>query len=247
MKQRAMKQVRRESKRDRRRATLSVVTNDFEAPVAKKPTRAPIVPRNPNQAQYLNDLKTRFVTIGAGPAGAGKSWVAATHAADLLLDKKIERIVVTRPVLQADEDLGFLPGDIHEKFAPYFRPISEILKERLGPSFFEYCLRPGIEKIVIAPFAYLRGMTFKDSFVLLDEAQNTTASQMKLLLTRIGENTTLCINGDVHQCDLPSHVSSGLGDLLSRLVDDPIIGVTEFTKEDSVRGPVCDYALKIYE
>ncbi len=249
--QRAQKQVKREARRESRRKTdLRLVEGlqeqgEFTAPSIKA-NKSPIQARNPNQQQYLTAMQTKFITLGVGSAGSGKTYLSTAHAAKLLLDKDIERIVITRPVLQADEDLGFLPGDISEKFAPYFRPVYDVLLERLGGSFLEYCLRPKIEKVQIAPFAYLRGCTFKDAVVILDEAQNTTVNQMKLFLTRLGENTTVIINGDVTQCDLPKGTKSGLQDLLERIEEGELASVTHFTDEDCVRSEICAYALKIY-
>lgn len=209
--------------------------------------RTPLEARNEAQGHYICQLDAKELVFGSGPAGAGKTYIAAVKAADALLNKEIERIIVTRPVLQADEDLGFLPGDIAEKFAPYFRPVYEILRERLGASFLEYCLRPEIGKVVIAPFAYMRGCTFKNAFVILDEAQNVTVNQMKLFLTRIGDNHTVVINGDVAQCDLPKNVESGLADALRRFQVNEYVGHVEFTKDDCVRGNICRLALAAYE
>ncbi len=167
-------------------------------------------------------------------------------AADALINKEIERIIVTRPVLQADEDLGFLPGDIAEKFAPYFRPVYDVLVKRLGASFLQYCLRPEIGKVEIAPFAYMRGRTFENAFVILDEAQNVTINQMKLFLTRMGENVTVIVNGDITQCDLPANVNSGLADALSRFQANERVGVIKFNEEDCVRSSLCQHVLAAY-
>ena len=167
-------------------------------------------------------------------------------AADALINKEIERIIVTRPVLQADEDLGFLPGDIAEKFAPYFRPVYDVLVKRLGASFLQYCLRPEIGKVEIAPFAYMRGRTFENAFVILDEAQNVTVNQMKLFLTRMGENVTVVVNGDITQCDLPTNVPSGLADALTRFEANNRVGVIRFTEEDCVRSTLCQHVLAAY-
>lgn len=207
----------------------------------------PLEAKNEAQGHYILALDTKDLIFGYGPAGSGKTYIAATKAADALLNKEVARIVVTRPVLQADEDLGFLPGDVHEKFAPFFKPVYEVLLERLGASFLEYCLRPEIGKVVIAPFAYMRGCTFKDSFVILDEAQNVTANQMKLFLTRIGENCTVVVNGDVEQCDLPGNVTSGLGDALHRFGNNEYVGKVEFLEEDCVRSHICQMALAAYK
>ncbi len=181
-----------------------------------------------------------------GPPSAGKTFLATAVAAQRLLDKEVDRIIVTRPVLQAEEDLGFLPGDMAEKFAPFFRPVYDVLQKRLGASFLEYCLKPEVAKVEIAPFAYMRGRTFENAVVILDEAQNVTASQMKMFLTRMGENVTVIVNGDITQCDLPGHVKSGLEDALQRFQPSRQVGLIKFTAEDCVRSELCKVALQAY-
>ncbi|CRL59883.1 PhoH-like ATP-binding protein [Proteus vulgaris] len=203
-------------------------------------------PRNEIQRQYMNAIKHQNLIFATGEAGCGKTFLSTAMAADALINKDIERIIVTRPVLQADEDLGFLPGDIAEKFAPYFRPVYDVLVKRLGASFLQYCLRPEIGKVEIAPFAYMRGRTFENAFVILDEAQNVTVNQMKLFLTRMGENVTVVVNGDITQCDLPSHINSGLADALIRFEANNQIGVIKFTQEDCVRSTLCQHVLAAY-
>lgn len=250
---RANRVAKREAKAEARRkgnTRLSLVTEESSQaetqPLAKRDT-TPFKPRNENQTLYWDALNNRSLLVATGSAGSGKSFAASVYACDQLLAKEVEKIIVTRPVLQSDEDLGFLPGDIAEKFAPYFKPIHEILLKRLGGGFLEYCMKPGVEKVEIAPFAYMRGNTFSDAVIILDEAQNVTVNQMKLFLTRIGENATVVINGDPLQCDLPKGVKSGLVDLLERIertqLDVPVI---RFTDDDCVRSDVCRMALKLY-
>ncbi|TYY07592.1 phosphate starvation-inducible protein PhoH [Klebsiella pneumoniae] len=213
-----------------------------------KPKRdtSPIEARNEAQAHYLISLDNKSLTFATGEAGCGKTFLATAVAAQRLLDKEVDRIIVTRPVLQAEEDLGFLPGDMAEKFAPFFRPVYDVLQKRLGASFLEYCLKPEVAKVEIAPFAYMRGRTFENAVVILDEAQNVTASQMKMFLTRMGENVTVIVNGDVTQCDLPGHVKSGLEDALQRFQPSRQVGLIEFTAEDCVRSELCKVALQAY-
>ncbi len=208
--------------------------------------RSVIAARNEAQARYLAAIETKQLIFATGEAGCGKTWISAAKAAEALSNKDVERIIVTRPVLQADEDLGFLPGDISEKFAPYFRPVYDVLVKRLGASFMQYCLRPEIGKVEIAPFAYMRGRTFENAFVILDEAQNVTAAQMKMFLTRLGENVTVIVNGDITQCDLPAGVTSGLGDALARFADDDLVGLVRFDKHDCVRSELCQRTLLAY-
>ncbi|HBX8077559.1 TPA: phosphate starvation-inducible protein PhoH [Klebsiella pneumoniae] len=213
-----------------------------------KPKRdtSPIEARNEAQAHYLISLDNKSLTFATGEAGCGKTFLATAVAAQRLLDKEVDRIIVTRPVLQAEEDLGFLPGDMAEKFAPFFRPVYDVLQKRLGASFLEYCLKPEVAKVEIAPFAYMRGRTFENAVVILDEAQNVTASQMKMFLTRMGENVTVIVNGDITQCDLPGHVKSGLEDALQRFQPSRQVGLIKFTAEDCVRSELCKVALQAY-
>ncbi|SFN64127.1 phosphate starvation-inducible protein PhoH [Izhakiella capsodis] len=207
---------------------------------------APVEARNDAQAHYLHAIETKQLIFATGEAGCGKTWISAAKAAEALIHKDIDKIIVTRPVLQADEDLGFLPGDIAEKFAPYFRPVYDVLVKRLGSSFMQYCLRPEIGKVEISPFAYMRGRTFENAFVILDEAQNVTAAQMKMFLTRLGENVTVVVNGDITQCDLPAGVQSGLGDALMRFQEDDMVSVVRFSAADCVRSTLCQRTLSAY-
>ncbi|HEM7419102.1 TPA: phosphate starvation-inducible protein PhoH [Citrobacter youngae] len=216
-------------------------------PPKPKRDNSPIEARNEAQAHYLISLDTKPLTFATGEAGCGKTYLAAAVAAQRLLDKEVGKIIVTRPVLQAEEDLGLLPGDMSEKFAPFFRPVYDVLQKRLGGSFLEYCLKPEVAKVEIAPFAYMRGRTFENAVVILDEAQNVTASQMKMFLTRMGENVTVIVNGDVTQCDLPSNVKSGLEDALERFKPSSHVGLIEFATEDCVRSELCKVALEAYQ
>lgn len=256
MNNKASNKQRRETKRDRRGKTS--VTNGapfnnredaiVEIGMAKDTRRdtTPLEARTPNQAIYLNALQHKDLIFATGEAGCGKTYIASAWAADRLLAKEYDRIIITRPVLQADEDLGFLPGDVHEKFAPYFRPVYDVLVKRLGYSFLQYCLRPEIGKVEIAPFAYMRGRTFENAVVILDEAQNVTVKQMKMFLTRLGENCVVVVNGDVEQIDLPTDKLSGLKDALTRFHDDDMISVIKFVKDDCVRSPLCSRVLNAY-
>ena len=214
-----------------------------------KPKRdtSPIEARNEAQAHYLISLDSKALTFATGEAGCGKTFLATAVAAQRLLDKEVERIIVTRPVLQAEEDLGFLPGDIAEKFAPFFRPVYDVLQKRLGASFLEYCLKPEVAKVEIAPFAYMRGRTFENAVVILDEAQNVTASQMKMFLTRIGFGSKVVITGDSTQKDLPSGQISGLDVAINvvRNIDD--IAICRLTSKDVVRHPLVQKIVKAYE
>ncbi|WON78532.1 phosphate starvation-inducible protein PhoH [Serratia sp. UGAL515B_01] len=202
--------------------------------------------RTEAQGHYLSAIENKQLIFATGEAGCGKTFISTAKAAEALIHKEVDRIIVTRPVLQADEDLGFLPGDISEKFAPYFRPVYDILLRRLGSSFLQYCLRPEIGKVEIAPFAYMRGRTFENAVVILDEAQNVTVSQMKMFLTRLGENVTVIVNGDITQCDLPRGTRSGLSDALERFKEDDMVGIIRFEKQDCVRSVLCQHTLNAY-
>ncbi|WP_272578034.1 MULTISPECIES: phosphate starvation-inducible protein PhoH [unclassified Providencia] len=207
---------------------------------------SPITPRNDAQKLYINSIKHKQLIFANGEAGCGKTYISTALAADALINKDINKIIVTRPVLQAEEDLGFLPGDMADKFAPYFRPVYDVLVKRLGSSFLQYCLRPEIAKVEIAPFAYMRGRTFENAIVILDEAQNVTVSQMKMFLTRLGGNVTVIVNGDVTQCDLPEGVISGLADALQRFSSDEMVSMVNFSVDDCVRSTLCHRALLAY-
>ncbi|MBW7984743.1 phosphate starvation-inducible protein PhoH [Enterobacillus tribolii] len=259
-KQKAVIRARREAKRvikrenrhqrlrEEEQVTSLVQMSGVEAigMAREKRDNAPLEARTEAQARYLSALETKQLIFATGEAGCGKTFISTARAAEALIHKEVDRIIVTRPVLQADEDLGFLPGDVTEKFAPYFRPVYDVLKRRLGASFLQYCLRPEIGKVEIAPFAYMRGRTFENAFVILDEAQNVTASQMKMFLTRLGENVTVVVNGDITQCDLPTGVKSGLTDALQRFCEDEMVAIIRFEAGDCVRSALCQRALHAY-
>jgi len=220
-------------------------SSDYEQtlPLRDKIDTTPLRAKTPGQSRYLNAMKSHKVIFATGPAGTGKTYVAAAHAADLLKAKQIDRILITRPAVEAGEKLGFLPGEKEEKFDPYLAPFREVLNERLGASFVKLLIKE--ERIVAAPLAYMRGSTFKNAFVVLDEAQNTSPTQMKMFLTRIGENCTVVVNGDVTQKDIPGQ--SGLADALQRLLWIPNIAHVELSRGDIVRSGVVQEIVEAYE
>lgn len=203
----------------------------------------PIIAQNEAQKRYINAIRTQTITFASGPAGVGKTWLAGALAAEQLTGRKIEKIIITRPAVEAGEKLGFLPGEIEEKYAPYLAPFRDVLDERLGKSFVDLALKRG--KIEAAPFAYMRGQTFKNALVILDEAQNTTPTQMKMFLTRIGENCTVVVNGDLNQKDIPG--MSGFEDAIKRLSFIPSISHVKFDHNDVVRSGICQEIATAYE
>jgi phosphate starvation-inducible PhoH-like protein len=199
---------------------------------------------NKRQARYISSIESNTITFGLGPAGVGKSYVAAALAAEALADKRINRIIVTRPTVEVGESLGFLPGELSDKFAPYIAPVRDVLQHILGPGHLGYALRHN--KIVPIPLSLMRGMSLDDSWILLDEAQNSTPVQMKMFLTRIGRNSRAIINGDLEQSDLPRGAVSGLEDAVMRFGDDPEIGVVHFDDDDCVRSGIVRRILEGY-
>lgn len=189
-----------------------------------------LTPRNTSQKDLLVGLQNFQLTFAIGPAGTGKTYVSVTHACELLKAEEIKKIVVTRPMVEAEEHIGFLPGDANEKFAPYFAPIREIMDQHF-PNVDQMVKNKQIE---IAPFAFMRGRTFNDAFVLLDEAQNTTPKQMKLFLTRLGDYARVCVSGDLDQVDIEG--PSGLLDAIERHQNIPEVKIVEFDESDIVRS-----------
>ena len=196
----------------------------------------PIKALNPRQSQYLAALRSSPQVVVIGPAGTGKTWIAATYAADLYRQRKIGKIILTRPNVPCGRSLGFFPGTLEEKFAPWATPVLEAVKERMGAPAFDIALKNG--DIEMVPFEVMRGRTFKNAFVLLDEAQNTTPAEIKTFLTRIGEDCTTVINGDVSQCDLDA--ASGLSKIIELIAAQSLpVPIIEFTVDEIVRSGIC--------
>lgn len=194
-------------------------------------------PKNETQRLYMSSLETSLLTIGTGPAGSGKSFIAMAVAVTKLLSGEVQKIVITRPVCEAGESLGFLPGTFEEKISPYLLPLLDALSDLVGPTMAKSLLEDG--KVEFAPLAYMRGRTFNHSFVILDEAQNTTPEQMKLFITRIGEGSQFTVNGDESQSDLRNTPENGLAWIVRRLTGvSADINVIHFTKEDCVRSAI---------
>ena len=197
------------------------------------------------QLQYLKTIGENDITIAIGPAGTGKTYLAVAMAVKALKNKEVERIILTRPAVEAGEKLGFLPGDLQEKVDPYLRPLYDALYEMLGMEVFQKHLARGT--IEVAPLAYMRGRTLNDAFIILDEAQNTTAEQMRMALTRFGFGSKLVITGDATQVDLPSGKQSGLTNAAYVLRNVPGIGIIQFSERDVVRHEIVGAIIKAYE
>ena len=212
--------------------------------VIKTPKKS-IVPRGKNQKLYLERIDKHEVNFGIGPAGTGKTYLAVAAAIDALLKEKVDRIILIRPAVEAGEKLGFLPGDLSQKVDPYLRPLYDGLYEMLGIERTEKLLANGI--VEIAPLAYMRGRTLNNSFIIVDESQNTTKEQMKMVLTRMGFNSYLVINGDLTQIDLQKNVTSGLLNAIDVLKDTNGIGFTNFSSRDVVRHPLVRKIIDAYE
>ena len=219
--------------------------SDEHAVIDLKTRRSDLRPRTPKQREYLNHILKHDITFGVGPAGTGKTWLAVACAIDALERDNVQRLVLTRPAVEAGERLGFLPGDLAQKVDPYLRPLYDALYDLMG---FERVQRL-FEKqaIEIAPLAYMRGRTLNHAFVILDEAQNTTPEQMKMFLTRIGFGSKAVITGDPTQVDLPKGQKSGLAHAVHVLREVKGIAITKFSSQDVVRHPLVARIVDAYE
>ena len=205
---------------------------------------APVKPKTLGQKAYINTIKNNIITLGIGPAGTGKTYLAVAMAVAAFKRKEVNRIILTRPAVEAGESLGFLPGDLQDKVDPYLRPLYDALFEMLGGESYNSYHEKGM--IEVAPLAYMRGRTLDNSFIILDEAQNTTKEQMKMFLTRIGFNSKAVITGDVTQVDLPRGKQSGLKDAIKILTDIEDIGIHFLNARDVVRHPLIQKIIKAY-
>ena len=204
-----------------------------------------IYPRSATQAKYITEMMQNELVFGLGPAGTGKTYLAVALAVSMMLEGAVDKIILSRPAVEAGENLGFLPGDLKEKVDPYLRPLYDALYEMLPAEQVDKKLALG--EIEIAPLAFMRGRTLSNAFVILDEAQNTTPEQMKMFLTRLGENSRMVVNGDLSQVDLPRGVISGLRDALDTLKGISNIGSVTFSANDVVRHGLVAKIVKAYE
>ena len=212
--------------------------------VIKTPKRS-VVPRSKKQKEYVKALKTSPITMSLGPAGTGKTYLAVAVALSMLLEKKVKRIILSRPAVEAGERLGFLPGDIKEKIDPYLRPLYDSLHDLFDYDKIQRKIESG--EIEIAPLAFMRGRTLKNCFAILDEAQNATQTQIKMFLTRIGENSKLVVNGDPSQIDLPNKSQSGLIESQKILKEIKEISIINFDHNDVIRHPLVTKIVEAYQ
>ena len=212
--------------------------------VIKTPKKS-VIPRSKKQKEYVKALKTNQIIMSLGPAGTGKTYLAVAVALTMLLEKKIKRIILSRPAVEAGERLGFLPGDMKEKIDPYLRPLYDSLHELFDYDKIQKKIETG--EIEIAPLAFMRGRTLKNSFAILDEAQNATGTQIKMFLTRIGENSKLVVNGDPSQIDLPNKNQSGLIESQKILKGIKEISIINFNQNDVIRHPLVTKIVEAYQ
>lgn len=205
----------------------------------------PIKPKTLGQKKYVDAIDKNIITIGVGPAGTGKTYLAVAQAVKAFKSKQVNRIILTRPAIEAGEKLGFLPGDLQQKIDPYLRPLYDALYDMLGAEAFQRCQEHG--EIEVAPLAYMRGRTLDDSFIILDEAQNTTGEQMKMFLTRLGFNSKAVVTGDITQIDLPDGKNSGLKEAIKVLRNIDDISIIRLSGKDVVRHRLVQAIIKAYE
>jgi phosphate starvation-inducible PhoH-like protein len=216
----------------------------YREQIIVSPSKHTVTPRTFGQSRYLHQIRKHDICFGVGPAGTGKTYLAMAMAVSHLLQDRVNRILLTRPAVEAGEALGFLPGNLHEKVQPYLRPLYDALHDMMDPAAIERHMETGV--IEVAPLAYMRGRTLNNSFIILDEAQNTTAEQMLMFLTRMGFNSKVVITGDPTQTDLPSHKVCGLREAVSVLGGIHDIGITELDDSDVVRHELVQKVIQAY-
>ncbi len=223
------KPQRKESRSRRNNQGTPEIFELYAVPDSRKIV-SPLRPKTKAQSRYMTAIESHIITFGTGFAGTGKTYIAAAMAADLLHDKKIDKIIITRPAVEAGESFGFLPGLLDEKYAPYLEPYIDVFHERLGKSYTQYLIKH--KHIEAKALGFMRGLTFTDCWALLDEAQNVSPSQMKLFLSRLGNNAKAVISGDIEQSDISG--KSGLGDAIRLLKDTPSVAHVDFDSTDDI-------------
>ena len=218
-----------------------VIDSEIQIRTPKKIIR----PRGTNQQSYIKNINKFEINFGIGDAGTGKTYLAVAAAVEALLNEKVQKIILIRPAVEAGEKLGFLPGDLSQKVDPYLRPLYDGLYEMFGVERTTKLIEK--EVIEVAPLAYLRGRTLNNAFIIMDESQNTTVEQMKMVLTRIGYGSQAVINGDLTQIDLPKHITSGLDHVIRVLKDTSGIGIVEFSSQDVIRHPLVRKIIDAYK
>ena len=221
------------------------VLNLNDKPIAFTANGRSLFPKTIGQKRYIESINNKMIVFGVGPAGTGKTYLAIALACQAFRNKQFERMILTRPAVEAGESLGFLPGDLKEKVDPYLRPVYDALFEIIGGEQYQKYIEKGL--IEIAPLAYMRGRTLDKSFIILDEAQNTTPEQMKMFLTRLGYSSKMVITGDLTQTDLPRGKMSGLKNAIELLRHTKGIGIEELQKVDIVRHPLVRKVIEVYE
>ena len=232
---------------------LSIVKNEgvdalrdlYAERINTSPRKGNVTPKTTGQRQYVQAIRAHDVTFGIGPAGTGKTYLAMAMAVSALREEKVSRIILTRPAVEAGEALGFLPGDLYEKITPYLRPLHDALHDMMPAEDIQKNMERAV--IEIAPLAYMRGRTLNNAFIILDEAQNSTAEQMFMFLTRLGHGSKAVITGDPTQIDLPQHKTSGLIEAVRALKKTGGISIVEFTRKDVVRHPLVQRIIEAYE
>ncbi|MCB1123322.1 MAG: PhoH family protein, partial [Verrucomicrobiae bacterium] len=216
-----------------------------DEPLVLKFPKKKLIPKTLNQKRYLEAIFAKEIVFGIGPAGTGKTYLAMAAAIHALLQGEIEKIILTRPAVEAGEALGFLPGDLEEKITPYLRPLYDAIHDMLGKENGDKLMEKGV--IEIAPLAYMRGRTLSKAFIILDEAQNTSSEQMMMFLTRLGDNSRMIVTGDITQIDLPRNKESGLRGITHILNHIPEIELFYFESFDVVRHPLVQKIIEAYE
>jgi len=232
---------------------LSIVKNEgvdalrdlYAERITTSPRKGTVTPKTTGQRKYVQAIRAHDVTFGIGPAGTGKTYLAMAMAVSALREEKVSRIILTRPAVEAGEALGFLPGDLYEKITPYLRPLHDALHDLMPVEDIQKNMERAV--IEVAPLAYMRGRTLNNAFIVLDEAQNSTAEQMFMFLTRLGHGSKAVITGDPTQIDLPGHKQSGLIESVKALRHTDGISIVEFTRKDVVRHPLVQRIIEAYE